>query len=208
MGDPDGALCVSRFICFRRSLSNFPFSPSFLFLSFLSFLLFSLSFCFSCAPSTNTSTTAHSPEKQNVSDGDCNGDEFREGNRLATIVIYCEVPTIGGATNFAKSNLHIVPTKGSATWFTYVGTAPSDLPSWPAYGEGGELVVAHNDDHYSEHSGCPVIEGEKKIVTQWMRKGVTEESPWDSFNTMGVKKSVASDLLKKAASQGDLKEEL
>jgi hypothetical protein len=35
-------------------------------------------------------------------DGDCEGDEFRAGTRVATMVIYCTVPTIGGATNFAQ----------------------------------------------------------------------------------------------------------
>ncbi len=39
------------------------------------------------------------------------------------------------------------------------------------------------DDGFTEHSGCPVIEGEKKIVTQWVRLGVDDENPWDSFNT-------------------------
>jgi len=36
-------------------------------------------------------------------------------------------------------------------------------------------------------SGCPVIEGQKLIITQWMRYGVDNENPWDSFNTLGVK---------------------
>lgn len=51
-------------------------------------------------------------------DGECNGLPFREGNRVATMVMYCEVPERGGATNFAKSNLHVVPERGSATFFT------------------------------------------------------------------------------------------
>lgn len=42
------------------------------------------------------------------------------------------------------------------------------------------------DNGFTEHSGCPVIEGEKKIVTQWVRYGVSEEYPWDSFNTLGI----------------------
>lgn len=39
------------------------------------------------------------------------------------------------------------------------------------------------DNGFTEHSGCPVYEGEKKIVTQWIRLGVDDENPWDSFNT-------------------------
>ncbi|GMH85442.1 hypothetical protein TL16_g10233, partial [Triparma laevis f. inornata] len=104
-------------------------------------------------------------------DGECGGDEYLSGSRVATVVIYCKVPEIGGGTNFAKSNLHIKPEAGMATWFRYVGG-----------------VVGETDGGYSEHSGCPVVEGEKKIVTQWMRAGVSKEEPWDSFNTKGLKK--------------------
>lgn len=43
------------------------------------------------------------------------------------------------------------------------------------------------DTGFTEHSGCPVFSGEKKIVTQWIRLGVDEENPWDAFNTLGIK---------------------
>jgi hypothetical protein len=43
------------------------------------------------------------------------------------------------------------------------------------------------DTGFTEHSGCPVFEGEKKIVTQWVRYGVSAEDRWDSFNTLGIK---------------------
>lgn len=36
------------------------------------------------------------------------------------------------------------------------------------------------DSGFTEHSGCPVYEGDKKIVTQWIRLGVDEDHPWDS----------------------------
>ena len=39
------------------------------------------------------------------------------------------------------------------------------------------------DTGFTEHSGCPVFSGEKKIVTQWIRLGVDDENTWDSFNT-------------------------
>ncbi|GMI00257.1 hypothetical protein TrST_g8633 [Triparma strigata] len=112
-------------------------------------------------------------------DGECGGDEYLSGSRVATVVIYCKVPEIGGGTNFAKSNIHIKPEAGMATWFRYVG----DMTTL----EDGTVTGA-SDSGYSEHSGCPVIEGEKKIVTQWMRAGVNAEEPWDSFNTKGLKK--------------------
>ena len=49
------------------------------------------------------------------------------------------------------------------------------------------------DKGFTEHSGCPVFEGEKKIVTQWIRYGVDDENPWTSFNTLGIKKTDADD---------------
>jgi hypothetical protein len=102
-------------------------------------------------------------------DGDCNGMEFRPGNRMATVVVYCTVPKKGGATNFRNANVHVVPEVGSATFFSYV-----------------DPVTMKMDNGFTEHSGCPVVEGEKKIVTQWVRYGVDKEHPWDSFNTLGI----------------------
>jgi hypothetical protein len=77
-------------------------------------------------------------------DGDCEGDSFRPGTRVATMVMYCSVPEVGGATNFAKSNIHVKPKVGQATWFKYV----SELK----VGEDGELHGVM-DEGFSEHSG-------------------------------------------------------
>lgn len=103
-------------------------------------------------------------------DGDCTGLDFKPGNRMATVVMYCTVPKRGGATNFRNAGLHVVPQKGSATFFSYLDPETMKM-----------------DSGFTEHSGCPVMEGEKKIVTQWVRLGVDKENPWDSFNTLGIK---------------------
>lgn len=89
----------------------------------------------------------------------------RRGNRVATMVVYCDVPEVGGATQFRNSGIHLKPKVGMATFFSYMGS---------------DGVM---DDGFTEHSGCPVLKGDKRIVTQWMRKGVDEKNPWDSFNT-------------------------
>eukprot|EP00584_Thalassiosira_punctigera_P007889 CAMPEP_0172535056 /NCGR_PEP_ID=MMETSP1067-20121228/7220_1 /TAXON_ID=265564 ORGANISM="Thalassiosira punctigera, Strain Tpunct2005C2" /NCGR_SAMPLE_ID=MMETSP1067 /ASSEMBLY_ACC=CAM_ASM_000444 /LENGTH=477 /DNA_ID=CAMNT_0013319949 /DNA_START=14 /DNA_END=1447 /DNA_ORIENTATION=+ len=107
-------------------------------------------------------------------DGDCNGLDFKPGNRMATIVMYCDVPRVGGATRFRNSNVHIRPKKYAATFFSYI-----------------DPVSMKMDSGFTEHSGCPVVEGEKKIVTQWVRLGVDDENPWNSFNTLGIKYSEA-----------------
>mmetsp|Transcript_17881 Transcript_17881/g.35944 ORF Transcript_17881/g.35944 Transcript_17881/m.35944 type:complete len:454 (+) Transcript_17881:136-1497(+) len=103
-------------------------------------------------------------------DGDCNGMLFKPGNRMATIVMYCEIPKLGGATRFRNSNVHIKPKQYAATFFSYIDSETMKM-----------------DDGFTEHSGCPVVEGEKKIVTQWVRLGVDKENPWNSFNTLGIK---------------------
>lgn len=105
-------------------------------------------------------------------DGECTGRPHKFGNRMATMVLYCTIPTVGGATNFRNAGLHIHPTKGAGTFFSYIDVDQQIM-----------------DTGYTEHSGCPVIEGEKKIVTQWVRYGVDTENTWDSFNTLGLKKT-------------------
>ena len=99
-------------------------------------------------------------------DGDCTGLDFKPGNRMATIVMYCDVPEVGGATNFRNSGVHIKPKQYAATFFSYI-----------------DPVSMKMDSGFTEHSGCPVVEGEKKIVTQWVRLGVDDANPWNSFNT-------------------------
>lgn len=102
-------------------------------------------------------------------DGDCVGRPHRKGTRVASMVMYCEVPEKGGSTNFRNAGIHIVPKVGNAVFFSYMGN---------------DQIM---DKGFTEHSGCPVLIGGKKIVTQWMRKGVDNKNPWDSWNTMGVK---------------------
>ena len=56
--------------------------------------------------------------------------------------------------------------KGAGTFFSYVST--------------DDLIM---DDGFTDHSGCPAVEGEKNIVTQWIHCGVDDANPWDSFNS-------------------------
>jgi len=89
--------------------------------------------------------------------------------------MYCEAPSKGGATNFRNVGVHIVPEAGTAAFFSYLGS---------------DMVT---DNRLTEHSCCPVLEGEKKIAVQWLRMGVDEQNPWSSFNTLGVKYSETLD---------------
>uniref|UniRef100_A0A7S1Y7T8 Fe2OG dioxygenase domain-containing protein n=1 Tax=Grammatophora oceanica TaxID=210454 RepID=A0A7S1Y7T8_9STRA len=108
-------------------------------------------------------------------DGDCTGLPHKTGTRMATMVMYCTLPSEGGATNFKNSGVHVKPVAGSAVFFSYIDPEARVM-----------------DTGFTEHSGCPVFEGEKKIVTQWIRLGVDSENPWNSFNTLGIKHADAA----------------
>merc|ERR1711935_192784 len=94
-------------------------------------------------------------------DGECDGLEHKSGTRMATLVMYCTIPEVGGHTNFRNANVHVKPKKGSGVFFSYIDPATKVM-----------------DNGFTEHSGCPVFEGEKKIVTQWIRYGVDGDNPW------------------------------
>ena len=72
--------------------------------------------------------------------------------------------TDGGHTHFRNTGVHIAPKPGDALFFSYV-----------------DPVTLQMDNLLTLHSGCPVYEGDKKIVTQWIRLGVDEEHPYNSF---------------------------
>ena len=76
------------------------------------------------------------------------------------------IPEVGGHTNFRNAGVHVKPTTGGAVFFSYI-----------------DVEKRITDKGFTEHSGCPVLEGEKKIVTQWIRLGVDSENPWHSFNS-------------------------
>lgn len=99
-------------------------------------------------------------------DGECQGDPHLDGQRMATMVIYCTIPEKGGHTNFRNAGVHIRPQVGAAIFFGYIDP---------------ETLLM--DTEFTTHSGCPVYEGEKKIITQWVRLGVTAEKHSDTFNT-------------------------
>ena len=75
----------------------------------------------------------------------------RGGQRVGTIVMYLNTPTLGGGTTFPDVHLEVAPMKGHAVFFSYDRPHPMTR---------------------SLHGGAPVIEGEKWVATKWMREGV------------------------------------
>jgi 2OG-Fe(II) oxygenase superfamily len=109
-------------------------------------------------------------------DGDCDGLPHKTGGRVATMVIYCESPELGGGTNFQNANVFVKPTAGAAAFFSYM-----------------DPKTQRHEEGLTSHSGCPVFQGTKRIAVQWMRVGVDLENPWDSFDTNTIKKQPTAD---------------
>jgi hypothetical protein len=105
-------------------------------------------------------------------DGNCDGALHNKYGRVATAVMYCKVPISGGATTFTNNDIYIKPRKGSVTFFSYK-----------------DMKTGLMDDGDTEHSGCPVIEGEKWITTVWMREGVSDipGEKWDLYDPDGTR---------------------
>jgi hypothetical protein len=99
-------------------------------------------------------------------DGTCDGTRHDRGARMATMVMYCTIPEKGGHTNFQNADVHVKPEVGSGLFFSYIDPATNGT-----------------DFGFTQHSGCPVYEGEKKIITQWVRYGVDAQTSRGSFNT-------------------------
>jgi hypothetical protein len=74
-------------------------------------------------------------------DGSCDNSMHVTTGRVATAVLYCQAAEVGGGTTFTKSDIFVKPKRGSVTFFSYKGP-------------DGRM-----DDGYTEHSGCPVLEG-------------------------------------------------
>lgn len=43
------------------------------------------------------------------------------------------------------------------------------------------------ENWHTEHSGCPVFSGEKWVITQWLRDGVSSQRPASMFSPFGGK---------------------
>lgn len=76
--------------------------------------------------------------------------DFIKNNRIATIIIYLNEDFVGGETWFPKLDLKIKPEIGKMLYFDY--------------------KYSRNLNELTIHAGCPVDEGEKYIITSWIRQ--------------------------------------
>ena len=74
----------------------------------------------------------------------------RSGQRISTLIVYLNDVIAGGETVFPEVGLAVVPRQGNGLYFEYTNS---------------RMQL----DLRSAHGGAPVIQGEKWIVTKWMR---------------------------------------
>lgn len=103
-------------------------------------------------------------------DGSCDGGQYRPKGRVATAVLYCRTADVGGATTFSKADVFVRPTPGMAVFFSYKSPTSNKM-----------------DEGYTEHSGCPIVEGEKWIATAWLREGVHAGETHEKYDPEGAK---------------------
>ena len=103
-------------------------------------------------------------------DGGCDGAPHLHGGRVATLLLYCEAPTAGGATTFANARVAVKPKALDAVFFSYYDAASGTM-----------------DTGHTVHSGCPVLAGEKWVMTLWMRRGVRAGDAWSKYDPTGAR---------------------
>ena len=102
-------------------------------------------------------------------DGSCDGEPHVDKGRVASCVMYCKAADEGGGTTFTNVDVFVKPTRGMATFFSYKDSKTGLM-----------------DDGDTQHSGCPVLRGEKWITTVWMRDGVTRAENWNKYDPSGL----------------------
>jgi len=75
----------------------------------------------------------------------------RSGQRIATLVVYLNDVLEGGETVFPEVGLAVSPQQGNAVYFEYSNSL-------------------RQLDHKSVHAGAAVVQGDKWIVTKWIRE--------------------------------------
>ncbi|XP_064484562.1 prolyl 4-hydroxylase subunit alpha-2-like [Ornithodoros turicata] len=88
----------------------------------------------------------------------------RDGNRLATWLIYLSDVTLGGATVFTRSRLTVEPKEGKAVFWYNLVPDPENATDVGRWGE------VRTGDMRLEHGACPVLRGSKWIATKWFHE--------------------------------------
>ncbi|XP_037521535.1 prolyl 4-hydroxylase subunit alpha-2-like [Rhipicephalus sanguineus] len=92
--------------------------------------------------------------------------DTRDGNRLATMLLYLTDVSLGGATAFVRLQLAVKPRRGSALfWYDLAPYSGNDGPIHFDFWHQRKAV-----EELTNHVGCPVLWGTKWIATKWIRE--------------------------------------
>ncbi|XP_077492004.1 prolyl 4-hydroxylase subunit alpha-1-like [Amblyomma americanum] len=90
----------------------------------------------------------------------------KNGNRLATMLMYLADVAAGGATAFVQLGIGLKPRVGDALfWYDVEPYDGSKAPETFSFWHQKRKV-----DERTQHVGCPVLWGSKWIVTKWIRE--------------------------------------
>ncbi|KAL1445678.1 hypothetical protein MTO96_044886 [Rhipicephalus appendiculatus] len=90
----------------------------------------------------------------------------RDGNRVATMLLYLTDVSRGGATAFVHLQLAVKPRRGSALfWYDLAPYSGNDGPVHFSFWHQKRAV-----QKLTTHVGCPVLWGTKWIATKWIRE--------------------------------------
>ncbi|XP_064485731.1 prolyl 4-hydroxylase subunit alpha-1-like [Ornithodoros turicata] len=97
----------------------------------------------------------------------------RNGDRLATWLMYISDVTAGGATVFKWARVAVKPEEGKAVFWYNLRPDPDSVTS---LGQWREL---RSGDMRTEHGACPVLRGSKWIATKWFHERCQGKVPYD-----------------------------
>mmetsp|Transcript_8871 Transcript_8871/g.27296 ORF Transcript_8871/g.27296 Transcript_8871/m.27296 type:complete len:582 (+) Transcript_8871:48-1793(+) len=117
-----------------------------------------------------SSQTTRPDEYRPHCDGSCDGSPHVHGGRVATMLLYCETASEGGATTFTQARTVAAPEPTDAVFFSYYNARTGNM-----------------DTGLTTHSGCPVRGGDKWVITLWMRKGISQHDTWSKYDPTGAR---------------------
>jgi len=106
---------------------------------------------------------------QNVQcDGECHGIPFQPGQRVATIINFCNVTPAnnGGYIHFHNTGVTVIPEQGMTLFYSYLN------PN------------LETDIGYTEYTECPISNGEQSGIKHFFRKDVSSDNPWSYWDLL------------------------